>query len=155
LKGNLNSYKNEKKLLVFGLLLAFVFTQCNQIEKPLDVNVLKAKIQASQDFKNYQYSFLELSESMIRGEISTSGSNREIMNKAQSSKSLEEFTKYCEEAGIKGAKKYAELFYLQQTALLNIVKNNPEMKQLTRNELKQILKFDAKPNVSIDDLKLK
>ena len=99
----------KKKLLLFGLLLAFVFTQCNQKEKPLDLNVLKAKIQASQDFKNYQYSFLELSESMIRGEISTSGSNSEIMNKAQNSKSLEEFTKYCEEAGIKGAKKYAEL----------------------------------------------
>jgi hypothetical protein len=144
----------KKKLLVFGLLLAFVFTQCKQKEKPLDVNVLKAKIQASQDFKNYQYSFIELSESMIRGEVSTSGSNREIMNKAQNSKSLEEFTKYCEEAGIKGAKKYAELFYLQQTSLLNIVKNNPEMKQLTGNELKQILKFDAKPNVSIDDLNI-
>ncbi|WP_395625730.1 hypothetical protein [Daejeonella sp.] len=145
----------KQKLLLFGLLIVFLFSFCNKKEKPQDLNVLKAKIQASQDFKNYQYSFLELSESMIRGEISTSGSNREIMNKAQNSKSLEEFTKYCEEAGIKGAKKYAELFYLQQTSLLNIVKNNPEMKQLTRNELKQILKFDAKPNVSIDDLNIK
>lgn len=142
----------KKKLLLFGLLLAFVFTQCNQKEKPLDANVLKAKIRASQDFKNYQYSFLELSESMIRGEISTSGSNREIMNKAQSSKSLEEFTKYCEEAGIKGAKKYAELIYLQQTSLMNMAKNNPEMKQLTQSEIKQIIKLDAKPKVSINDV---
>ncbi len=64
--------------------------------------MLKQKIHASQDFKNYKYAVLELTESTVRGEISTNGVDLKAMDQELSKvKSVDEFIKNLEDKGVK------------------------------------------------------
>ena len=102
---------------------------------------MKQKIHASQDFKNYKYAVLELTESTVRGEISTNGVDLKAMDQELSKvKSVEEYSKKLDDKGVKGSKKLAELLFLQNQSVRNIMKNNPELRKLNPSELAEIIK---------------
>lgn len=143
-------YIMKKKYFTIGLVLSTLFIQCTQKEKSQDVSVLKAKIHASEDFKNYESSTQQLMESIADGEISFRGADREKAKwAAKNVKSLNELTKSFEDAGIQGAKKYAELLFLQHKSMLNIIKSNPELKMLSKAEMNEILKLNINPNLTV------
>jgi hypothetical protein len=117
---------------------------------------LKQKIHASQDFKNYKYAVLELTESTVRGEISTNSVDKKTMKQALSeAKSEEEFIKNLDEKGVIGSKKLAELLFLQNQSVRNIMKNNPELRNLNRGELTEIMELNLKPDLTKNKLNIK
>jgi len=135
------------------LIFSFLILSCNQKEDLNDARVLKEKIQSSQDFKNYKNSILQLTESTIKGEISITNADKEMLRQAsKKSKSVQEFTKYCEDSGMKGAKKFAELLFMQNQSSINIFKKYPQLKKLSRNELDDIFELDIKPGLTENTL---
>jgi hypothetical protein len=140
----------KKNNFLLGLILTILFVQCAQKEEPQEVNVLKEKIHASKDFKDYESTTQQLMESITNGEISLKGADKvKATLAAKKVKSINDLTKSFEEAGIKGAKKYAELLFNQHQSMLNIIKNNPELKKLKAVEMTEILKMSIKPNINI------
>jgi CRISPR/Cas system-associated exonuclease Cas4 (RecB family) len=140
--------------LFFGLLLTVLLFSCDRKEDLNDVKVLKEKIHASQDFKNYKYAMQELTDATIRGEISVKIADKEAMKQASLKvKSVNEYAINLEKAGVIGSKKLAELLYLKQISGINLFKDNPELKKYSRSELVEILELDIKPNLSENHLK--
>jgi hypothetical protein len=128
-------------IIYFGLILTILFISWDLKQDLSDFQVLKQKIHASQDFKNYKYAVHELTESTIRGEISTNGVDLKAMKQALSeAKSVDEFIKNLDDKGVKGSKKLAELLFLQNQSTRNIMKNNPELRKLNPSELAEIMK---------------
>ena len=123
-------------IIYFGLVLTILFISWDLKQDLSDFQVLKQKIHASQDFKNYKYAVHELTESTVRGEISTNGVDSKAMKQALSeAKSVDEFIKNLDDKGVKGSKKLAELLFLQNQSVRNIMKNNPELRKLNPSEL--------------------
>lgn len=140
----------KKNNFLVGLILTILFVQCAQKEEPQEVNVLKEKIHASKDFKDYESTTQQLMESITNGEISLKGADKvKATLAAKKVKSINDLTKSFEEAGIKGAKKYAELLFNQHQSMLNIIKDNPELKKLKAVEMTEILKLNINPKPSI------
>ena len=132
-----------------GLILTILLFSCDRKQDLSDVQVLKQKIHASQDFKNYKYAVLELTESTVRGEISINGVDLKAVKQELSKvKSVEEYTKKLEEKGVIGSKKLAELLFLQNQSLDNIAKNNPEIINLNRGWLTELLELNDKPDLT-------
>lgn len=142
--------------LLLGIIFSFLILSCNQKEDLNDARVLKKKIHATQDFKNYKNSILQLTESGINGELSIKNVDKEIIKQAfRKSKSAEEFAKYCKIAGMKGAMKFAEIFHMQRVSIQNIVIKYPDLRKLTAIELKEIFKLNIKPNFTDNAFKNK
>ena len=110
---------------------------------------MKQKIHASQDFENSKYAVHELTESTVRGEISTNGVDLKAVKQELSKvKSVEQYTKKLEDKGVIGSKKLAELLFLQNQSLDNIRKNNPEIINLNRGWLTELLELNDKPDLT-------
>ena len=138
------------------MILTILLFSCDRKQDLSDVQVLKQKIHASQDFKNYKYAVLELTESTVRGEISTNGVDLKAMDQELSKvKSVEEYSKKLEDKGVKGSKKLVELLFLQNQSVRNIMKSNPELKKLNRSEIIEIMELNLKPDLSKNNLNIK
>ena len=68
--------------LNMALMLTILLFSCNQKVDMNDAKVLKEKIHASQDYKNYKYAMQELTDATIRGEISVKNADKEAMKQA-------------------------------------------------------------------------
>ena len=148
---NLILRKMKKKIntISFGMILTILLFSCDRKQDLSDVQVLKQKIHSSQDFKNYKYAVLELTESTVRGEISTNGVDLKAMDQELSKvKSVEEYSKKLEDKGVIGSKKLVELLFLQNQSVSNIMKSNPELKKLNRSEIIEIMELNLKPDLS-------
>ena len=148
---NLILRKMKKKIntISFGMILTILLFSCDRKQDLSDVQVLKQKIHASQDFKNYKYAVLELTESTVRGEISTNGVDLKAMDQELSKvKSEEEYSKKLEDKGVIGSKKLVELLFLQNQSVLNIMKSNPKLKKLNRSEIIEIMELNLKPDLT-------
>jgi hypothetical protein len=148
----------KKKIITisFGMILTILLFSCDRKQDLSDVQVLKQKIHASQDFKNYKYAVLELTESTVRGEISTNGVDLKAMDQELSKvKSVEEYSKKLDDKGVKGSKKLAELLFLQNQSVRNIMKSNPELKKLNRSEIIEIMELNLKPDLTKNKLNIK
>ena len=155
---NLILRKMKKKIntISFGMILTILLFSCDRKQDLSDVQVLKQKIHASQDFKNYKYAVLELTESTVRGEISTNGVDLKAMDQELSKvKSVEEYSKKLDDKGVKGSKKLAELLFLQNQSVRNIMKSNPELKKLNRSEIIEIMELNLKPDLTKNKLNIK
>ena len=138
------------------MILTILLFSCDRKQDLSDVQVLKQKIHASQDFKNYKYAVLELTESTVRGEISTNGVDLKAMDQELSKvKSVEEYSKKLDDKGVKGSKKLAELLFLQNQSVRNIMKSNPELKKLNRSEIIEIMELNLKPDLTKNKLNIK
>lgn len=140
--------------LNMALMLTILLFSCNQKVDMNDAKVLKEKIHASQDYKNYKYAMQELTDATIRGEISVKNADKEAMKQASLKvKSANEYAINLEKAGVIGSKKLAELLYLKQISGINLFRGNPELKKYSRSELVEILELDIKPNLSENQVK--
>jgi hypothetical protein len=148
--------KKKINTISFGMILTILLFSCDRKQDLSDVQVLKQKIHASQDFKNYKYAVLELTESTVRGEISTNGVDLKAMDQELSKvKSVEEYSKKLDDKGVKGSKKLAELLFLQNQSVRNIMKSNPELKKLNRSEIIEIMELNLKPDLTKNKLNIK
>ena len=97
-----------------------------------------------------------MTESTVRGEISTNGVDLKAMDQELSKvKLVEEYSKKLEDKGVIGSKKLVELLFLQDQSVRNIMKSNPELKKLNRSEIIEIMELNLKPDLTKNKLNIK
>ncbi len=132
--------------LHYILILAatiMMFSCKGNAQQTQGIEELKQKVHASNEFKTYVSTTKEIMRFTRSDEFSYNGVDREMLGKAlRNIKNKEEAIAAYQKAGVKGAEVIGSLMYNQHKALVNILKNYPELRKLNEQDFKSIIRMN-------------
>ena len=134
-----------KKLFILSLLITVLFSCKNEAE--FSLSDIRKKIEINPNFVSYSNAMNELMLAGGTQEISFRGADMKLFNqKKDQAKTLEQKVELLERVGVKGARKLAVLQHQSMEAFQKILIDFPELKNLSKQQLGEVLMFKSDTN---------
>ncbi|RZK58517.1 MAG: hypothetical protein EOO91_08140 [Pedobacter sp.] len=133
-----------KKLAMFSITLLIFICSCKQKDNVVDLPAIKEKIAQNKNYIAYSNDMNELMLAGVNREISYKGANINLLNQEISkATTLEKRIELYKRVGIIGGEKLATLQFSSNDNLIKLLKEMPELKNLSKEQLADVLMFKS------------
>jgi hypothetical protein len=132
------------KKIISIWLIAVIFLSCSKNDGKKDITILKQEVAKNKNFSAYQNALNAITLSGLSQEISLKNVDKKMIKSQLSNvRNLEDLKALYSKAGVVNGDKLAELQYAYNTSLLALMKEVPDLKELDRKDLHEVLKIKA------------